>query len=183
MAITVVSVFGGGSPRPGDPAYVEAERLGRLLAEAGYVVMTGGYAGVMEAASKGARQAGGRTIGVTVGMFDQAGRQPNHYVDEVVTYDLLSDRLLHVVSRCDAAIALPGGIGTLSEVALTWSLLQVGQIAPMPLVLVGDTWHSVMLSFYGAGHYIREQHLSLLQFARTPEQAVRLIAGWGAGVG
>src|SRR3990172_1929274 len=108
----IVAVFGGSSPQPGEPAYAEAEDVGRLLAESGYTVMTGGYGGTMEAASKGAKAAGGKVIGVTVGLFERSeGRRPNDFIDEVIRYDSLRDRLHHLVAECDAAVALRGGIG------------------------------------------------------------------------
>lgn len=174
----IVSVFGGSAPRPGEPAYEEAYTLGKLLGEAGYTVMTGGYAGTMEASSKGAKEAGAQVIGVTVGMFERAGHLPNDYVDDIVHYDTLSERLVHVVKAADAAIALPGGIGTLSEVALTWSLLQTGEVEPMPFVLLGEEWGRLLQTHYATGQYIREADMSLWQVARTPEQAVTLLRNW-----
>ncbi len=175
----IVSVFGSGQVAPDSADYADAVRLGGMLAEAGYIVMTGGYAGLMEAASKGAKEAGGHVVGVTVGMFDRAGAKANDYVDEVVSYDTLSERLLHVVKAADAVIALPGGIGTLTEVALTWSLLQTGEVAPMPFVLLGEMWESLLRDFYGRGMYIREPHMHLYQTARTPLQALTLLRNWG----
>ena len=174
----IVSVFGSGQVAPDSADYADAVRLGGMLAEAGYIVMTGGYAGLMEAASKGAKEAGGHVIGVTVGMFDRAGAKANDYVDEVMSYDTLSERLLHVVKAADAVITLPGGIGTLTEVALTWSLLQTGEVAPMPFVLVGDIWQTLMEGFYGAGSDIREPHMHLFQLARTPHQALTMLRNW-----
>jgi uncharacterized protein (TIGR00730 family) len=176
----VVSVYGSARPQPDHPLYIQAEHLGRLLGEAGYTVMTGGYGGVMEAASKGAKQAGAHVIGVTVGLFERSGRRsgPNPYVDEVIRYDTLSERLLHVVTRSDAAIALAGGIGTLSEVALTWSLLQVGEIKPKPFVLLGREWDDLFTLYRSDGMFITEEEMNLWQLALTPEEAVMLIKNW-----
>ena len=177
-ASPIVTVFGGSRPRPGDPAYAEAEALGRLLAEAGYTVQTGGYSGTMEATSKGAKAAGGHVVGVTVGLFEAEGGQPNGFIDEVVHFELLADRLLYLVRSCRAAIALPGGIGTLSEVALTWSLLQVAEITPRPFILIGEQWGDLLRTFYADGSYIREADMHLWRIARTPEQAVTLLRTW-----
>lgn len=173
-----VSVFGGSAPEAGSPAYQEAQELGRLLAEAGHTVMTGGYTGTMEAASRGASEAGGLAIGVTVAAFERAGRKPNAYNGEIVRYETLTERLLHLVTRCNAAVALPGGVGTLSEVALTWSLLQTGGIEPMPFVLLGEQWHDLLHTLYADGQYIAETDMHLFAVARTPEQAVTLIRSW-----
>src|SRR5688572_2614470 len=124
--IKVVSVFGGAAPQPGSATYEEAETLGRFLAQAGYAVLTGGYAGTMEDTSKGAKEAGGHVIGVSVAQIERRfGANLNPYIDEIIHYESLYERLHHLVVKCSAAIALPGGIGTLSEVALTWSLIQV----------------------------------------------------------
>jgi hypothetical protein len=178
MAQRTVSIYGGGAAPPGSPDYAAAEKMGALLAGAGYTIMTGGYSGVMEAASKGARDAGGRVVGVTVNRFREQGRDHNTFVDEIISFDTLLERLHYLIARCDAAIAMPGGLGTLGEVALMWNLLQVGEIPPRPLILTGDHWAEVMQVFYGDGRYIREQHMALLQFARTPEQALTILRNW-----
>ena len=179
MNQAIVSIFGGSSPRPGSSNYEEAQRLGGLLAEAGYTIMTGGYSGTMEAASRGAAEAGGHVIGVTVGLFERTmGNRANPYVTEVIHYETLRERLFHLVERADANVALPGGIGTLSEVALTWSLLQVGEIAPRPFVLLGEYWRDVLYTYYGQGEYIRDADMALWRVVRTPEQAVAAIRDW-----
>ncbi len=177
---SVVSVFGGSQPKPGQPAYQEAERMGFLLAEAGHIVMTGGYSGTMEAASKGAKEAGGHVIGVTVSHFETSGKRsgPNAYIDELIRYDTLQERLVHLVTRCDAAVALRGGIGTLSEVALTWSLMQANEIAPKPLILLGEAWSRLLAEFYGNGAYIRDKDMALVQVVRTPEDALGRLRDW-----
>jgi hypothetical protein len=177
----IVSVFGGSAPPPGSPAYEEAEAVGRLLAEAGFVVMTGGYAGTMEATSKGAKDAGGHVIGVASGIIESRfGAKMNTYIDEAIYFDSLSERLHHLVVSCAAAIGLPGGIGTLSEVSLMWSLMQVGEIKPMPLVLLGQNWGDTLTTFYGDGAYIRPDTMALWRLAHTPADAVRLIQNWNS---
>jgi uncharacterized protein (TIGR00730 family) len=173
----VVSVFGGSAPREGTPAYEEARRLGGLLAEAGLVVSTGGFSGTMEAASRGAAEAGGHVIGVTCDLIVNLGFTRNRWIVEEISYASLRERLYHLVEHCDAAIALPGGIGTLSEVALTWSLLQTGEIPPKPFVLIGDAWRSALTTFYqGADGYIHEDYWRLLSFAPDVDAAARLVA-------
>jgi uncharacterized protein (TIGR00730 family) len=175
----VVSVFGGAQPKPGSAAYTEAEELGRQLARAGYAVMSGGYAGTMEAVSKGAKEAGGHVIGVTVGQIErQFGSILNDYVDEVIHYDTLYERLHHLVGKCGAAVALRGGIGTLSEVTLLWSLMQVGEVATIPLVLLGQHWADVLDTFVGDGAYIRPQYRSMYRLAHSPSEAVTLLERW-----
>jgi uncharacterized protein (TIGR00730 family) len=179
--MSIVSVFGASSSQPGEDDYEDVVTLGRLLAEAGHTVMTGGYGGMMEAASKGAKLAGGRVIGVTVSLFEGPGRRPgpNAHIDEVIRYDRLRDRLFHLVDHCDAAVAVGGGIGTLSEFALAWSFVQVGEIEPIPLILMGKQWHSLINQFYGDGRYIRDEHMQLWKGADTPQQVVEMIRDWG----
>jgi uncharacterized protein (TIGR00730 family) len=181
--LSIVTVFGAAAMSPTDPEYARAEHLGRLLAEAGYVVMTGGYFGSMEAVSKGAKSAGGHVIGVTVSRFEGPGRRsgPNTYVDEVVRYDSLRDRLLHLVERCDAAVALPGGIGTLSEVSLLWSFLQTDEVDLKPFVLLGDFWAGLLTHLCDQGGYISRECLTLWQQARTPDEVVTILNDWKRG--
>ena len=176
----VVAVFGASNPKPGSPLYQLSEELGRRLGEAGYSVMTGGYSGTMEAVSKGAREAGAHVIGVTVSVFEGPGKRsgPNAHVAEVIRYETLRDRLVHLVTRCDAAVAVPGGIGTLSEVALMWSLMQVREVKPIPFVLLGDLWKDLLTRLYGTGEFIAAEHMSLWKSASTPEEAVHLLKTW-----
>ena len=174
----IVSVFGGSAPRPGTPAYEEARQMGTLLARAGWTVATGGYTGVMEAASRGAAEAGGHVIGVTCALIEnwREGFRANAWVKEEIKFGSLRERLYHLVEFCDAAIALPGGIGTLSEISLTWSLLQTGEIAPKPLVLVGRVWSETVSAFLReADGYIHPEHRTLAQVAEGLEDAVKII--------
>ncbi len=177
----IISVFGGSKPRPGAPAYEEARRLGEQLARAGWVVATGGYTGVMEAASRGAAEAGGHVIGVTCNLIENFGEgyQANAWVKEEIKFASLRDRLNHLVEFCDAAVAMPGGIGTLSEIALTWSLLQTGEIRPKPLILVGSLWRETMVTFLreSGDDYLHPGNEQLLRLVPTPEAAVAALNG------
>ncbi|MCA9937429.1 MAG: LOG family protein [Anaerolineales bacterium] len=171
----VISVFGGSSPRAGEPAYEQARQVGRLLARAGLAVATGGYSGTMSAVSQGAAEANGHVIGVTSAQIERfRPLAANPWVREEIRYETLRDRLLHLVTQNDGMIVLPGGIGTLSEMTLAWSFLQVGEISPRPLVLLGDLWRATIASFHQP-EYVREPHLHLLQFAMTPAEAVRAV--------
>ncbi len=170
----VVSVFGSSAPTPGSADYQTAVVLGRRLAEAGFVVMSGGYGGTMEAVSRGAKEAGGLTIGVTVDPFDRAGLKANPFLDVEIKFPALLQRLHYLVTAGDALIALPGGIGTLSEVALAWSLLQTGELPPRPFLLLGSRWRR-LLEAYLDPFYIREEDVSLLQVVETPEEAVEAL--------
>lgn len=168
----IISVFGSSAPQPGSRSYDEARLVGRLVAEAGYAVATGGYSGTMTAVSQGAAEAGGHVIGVTSAQIERfRPLGPNGWVKEEIKYETLTDRLLHLVKNNDGMIVLPGGIGTLSEMALAWSFLQVGEISPRPLALLGDLWRATVEQFYDPA-YIKADHLAMLYFAKTPETAV-----------
>ena len=116
--------------------------MGRLLGTAGYTVLSGGYAGSMAAVSRGAAEAGGRVVGVTCATFDPA--PCNAWLTEEVKAATLVERMAVMIERADGFIALRGGIGTLSEVTLVWSLLQVRSLGDKPLILLGPHWQPVV---------------------------------------
>lgn len=169
----IVAVFGGSAPTEGSPDYEQARRVGRLLAEANFTVMNGGYMGTMEAVSRGAKEVGGRTLGVTSAAFDWRGTQANRWIDrEEKTPDLLSR--LRRLTQADGFLVLKGSIGTLTELSLTWSLIQTRTIPPVPFVLLGLHWRRVLDAFV-ANSYAHPKDLSLIQVAATPEEAVALL--------
>ncbi len=171
-----ISVFGGSAPTADSAAYEIAMRLGALIGAAGWRVATGGYEGSMEAVSRGARQAGGRVLGVTCEIFERAGLKPNPWVDDLVLFSTLRERLYYLVNECEAAVALPGGIGTLSEVAFTWSLMQAGEIAAKPFVLVGPEWNRTLLAFLDSqAGMVRPKDLALITLCPTVEAAVEYL--------
>jgi len=169
-----ITVFGGSLPKPGSQAYQEAELLGRLLAEAGYAVQTGGYIGAMEAASRGASQAGGHVIGVTCDEIEKwRPVAPNSWVVEQKRCPTLRERLYVLIDECSGLIALPGGIGTLAEIAITWAQLQVNQNDPRPLILLGRGWENTLKSFTSElGHYIPETDKRRILTASDPAAAL-----------
>lgn len=172
VSAPVVSVFGSSAPRPDSQAYATAREVGRLLAEAGFAVATGGYSGTMAAVSQGAAEAGGQVIGVTSDQIEQFRPMgPNKWVNHEVRYPSLRERLNHLVVDNEGIIVLPGGIGTLSEMALAWSLLQVGEMPPRPIALLGNQWRNTIQAFVD-DQYVRPEHLALLRLAATPQEAI-----------
>lgn len=172
----IISVFGSSRPQPGSAAYEQARTVGTLLAEAGFAVATGGYTGTMAAVSDGAASAGGHVIGVgctQIERFRPGGL--NQWVVEAIHYETLRERLYHLVVENDGMITLPGGVGTLSEMALAWSLLQVGEVNRRPLVLLGDIWRDAMEAFIHTD-FVSEDHAQLLRYAKTPEEAVSCLS-------
>lgn len=144
-----VAVFGSSEARPGDPLYEDARAVGRGLARDGYRVVTGGYAGVMEAASRGAREAGGPTLGVLTTIFRD--RRPNRFLTQILTTADLPERMRALVTVSGAYVVLWGRSGTLAEVALVWALQRSGSLGPRPVVLLGDRWERLLLVLQEAG--------------------------------
>jgi len=141
----LVAVFGSSTIEELDPLWRLAYDLGRELGLAGADVMTGGYGGAMAACSRGANEAGAHVVGVTVEMYE--GRGPaNRWVRERVHTGDLFERLRHIVGRADGFVAVPGSIGTLTEVFLTWTLLAAGGRPPGPLVLLGAPWREWLVA-------------------------------------
>jgi len=172
-----VTVFGGSLPKEGDNAYTQAYELGKLLALAGHTVLTGGYIGTMEAVSRGANEAGGHVIGVTCADIEAwRGVRANAWVQEERRFATLQERLNELILACEAAIALPGGPGTLTEIALTWNLMIVESIPRKPLILTGAGWQSVIKSLVlSFDEYIPHHQRVLLQYAENVEGAVKML--------
>jgi uncharacterized protein (TIGR00730 family) len=172
-----VSVFGGSQPQPASSTYKEAYELGNLLAQAGHTVLTGGYIGTMEAVSRGAAETGGHVIGVTCADIESwRAVKPNAWVQEERRFATMQERLNELVKACDAAVALPGGPGTLTEIALTWNLMIVRSIQPKPLILIGTGWRMLMAAFtVSFDVYIPQNQRDLLQFAPDVKSAVTML--------
>lgn len=172
-----ITVFGGAAPAPTTPAYEEARRLGFLLGQAGHTVLTGGYMGTMEAVSRGAAEAGAHVIGVTCAEIENwRAAQANPWVAERRHTLTLEVRMIALIDGCDAALALPGGIGTLAEITLLWNRMAVQAIPRRPLVLIGQGWRDSIAGLYSAqSDYFAESHRAFLQFATGVEEAVRLL--------
>ncbi len=178
-----VTVFGSARSRPGDPDYRMAEELGRALAKAGHAVITGGGPGQMEAVSKGAFEAGGRTIGACIELPHE--EKPNPYLTHVVSFRYFFVRKVMFVKYTKAFIILPGGFGTLDELFEALTLVQTRKVPAFPVILAGDddfwegllTWLSSSLLRRGK---IGPEDLALLQRGRTTEEVLALLAR-GAG--
>jgi uncharacterized protein (TIGR00730 family) len=151
-----VTVFGSARIGEGEPAYALGRETGARLASAGFTVMTGGGPGLMEAASRGAREAGGRAVGCNIELPSE--QAPNRYSDPVVTFRHFFVRKVMLVKYSYAFIALPGGFGTLDELFEAATLVQTGKIKHFPLVLLGrDFWQpfvDVMRQQLVTGHTV-----------------------------
>jgi uncharacterized protein (TIGR00730 family) len=172
-----ITVFGGANPKPGEPPYDQALKLGRLLGSAGHTVLTGGYGGTMEAVSRGAAEAGAHVIGVTCGEIETYRfARPNPWVKEIRHFESLVDRLTEMMNNCQAAIALPGGAGTLTEITLLWNRVIIKSVPSLALILVGTGWKTVFNQFLlSQEDYISAPDGSLLSFAATVEEAAEMV--------
>jgi uncharacterized protein (TIGR00730 family) len=137
----IVTVFGSSRVRVSDPQYVEARALGAELAAKGFRVCSGGYGGVMEAVSRGAKEAGGRTLAVTAEFFRSTA---NEWVDEQVRVKTWQERLFELVKRGHGYVTCPGGTGTLVELAVVWEMINKGAMARKPFLVLGDFWRPVV---------------------------------------
>ena len=143
----VICLFGSYSPKPGQPTWELAYSIGRSLAAAGYTVANGGYDGIMEASAKGAKDAGGRTIGVTCSVFAPyraKGLAANPYIDKEIRHENVLDRIMAMIQMSAGYVILPGGTGTLSEFGLVWEHVCKGLIDPRPIFVVGDFWRPMV---------------------------------------
>jgi len=135
----VITVFGTGRAKPGDTAYELAVETGKQLAQAGFTIANGGYGGTMLAAAKAVAEAGGKTIGVTCLAFK--GSTANKYISREIVTDSLDERLDTLIKLGQGYVVLPGGTGTLLELAKVWELKNKGFLeADKPIILVGTFW-------------------------------------------
>jgi len=172
-----ISIFGSALPLPGSQAYEAARNLGNKLGKARYTILTGGYSGIMEAASLGAFEVGGHVIGVTCNEIEKwRNTSPNKWVQEEIRLNTLQERINKLIANCDAAIALGGGIGTLAEIVLMWNGMQVNSWPVKPLILVGVEWQDIFSTlFKNSQGYILSEHKDILLFADGIDQAYELL--------
>jgi hypothetical protein len=174
----MITIFGGSKCGHDTAEYREALSLGRRLAEAGFTICTGGYLGVMEAASRGAREAGGRVMGIVMNQFKG---EPNRYLTDKVATDHFYDRLQNLITRSVGFVALRGGMGTVTEISLVWNKLQTGVLAKRPLVLLGECWPAVITT-WRENLVVSEHDISFLDFANDAEEAASIILEKTKGV-
>lgn len=164
-------------PKPGDSAYNEAYNLGRLLGINGNTILTGGYIGTMLAVSQGAAESGAHVIGVTCDEIEAYRPvHPNRWLSKEIKLSTLRERVFTLISECDAAIALPGGVGTFLEIITMWNNLLIKALAPRPLLLVGSGWKTTIRIFFDTmDPYVSNSHRELVTFVPEIEGAVTAI--------
>jgi len=178
----IITVFGSSRPREGEVDYAEAFTLGRALSARGFAVCSGGYGGVMEAVSRGAKEAGGKTYGVTADFF---GRKANPWIDVEVRKKSWEERLFELIHLADGFVACKGGTGTLVELAVVWEMLNKSVMKAKPFAVLGDFWQPILDRVREVEQELRpssevpswgEAEGNLVHSARTPQEAAEYLA-------
>jgi uncharacterized protein (TIGR00730 family) len=172
-----VTVFGSARFKDDHPYYALAREVGQRLARAGFTVMTGGGPGIMEAANRGAREAGGRSVGCNIRLPRE--QDPNPYLDVMAEFHYFFVRKVMLVKYSYAYVALPGGFGTLDEIFESATLIQTGKMSDFPIVIMGKDYWGPLLDFLDkkmvpAGT-IESRDLDRLIVTDSPEEAVSVI--------
>jgi predicted Rossmann-fold nucleotide-binding protein len=157
----IVTIFGGSRCGENSPEYKEAKDLG-----------------IMEAASRGAREKGGRVLGIVMNQFKG---EPNRFLTDKVATDHFYDRLQNLITRSVGFVALRGGMGTVTEISLVWNKLQTRVIDKRPLVLLGDCWQNVVASWQ-ENLVVNDADVSWLDFAQNADDACQIIIEKSKGV-
>jgi len=169
-----VTVFGSSMARPGDFAYDKAEAIGREIAKAHFTLVTGGGPGVMEAACKGAFEAGGQTVGLNIALLNE--QRANPYATIPLHFHYFFVRKVMLVKYATGFVLLPGGFGTLDELFETVTLIQTHKIRPFPMILVGHEYWKGLLDWLRnhtvAGGYLTADDLALLKLTDDPVEVV-----------
>jgi uncharacterized protein (TIGR00730 family) len=172
-----VSIFGSTRAKPEDEVYQKAERIGQLIAENGFGVITGGGPGVMEAANKGASLAGGRSIGLNIEL--PLEQTPNPYTNTNLRFHYFFVRKVMFIKYAVAYIILPGGFGTMDELFESITLIQTHKIRPFPVILVGSKYWKGLLDWIKEvvlkEGKISPSDLEILQLTDEPEEIIKII--------
>jgi uncharacterized protein (TIGR00730 family) len=171
-----VTVFGSARFKPGEPYYELARQTGNVFAKAGFTVLTGGGPGAMEAANRGAHEAGGTTYGLNIILPHE--QQPNPYVDDSFEFNYFFVRKVMLVKYSCAYIVVPGGLGTLDELFEAATLIQCKKIGPFPLILVGGKfWKGLrdFISYMASQGVFSPKEVGFSRIVETPEEAVQLV--------
>jgi uncharacterized protein (TIGR00730 family) len=178
-----VAVFGSARTSPEDPSFLNAERLGRRLAEAGLAVITGGGPGIMEAANKGAAEAGGVSVGLGIELPFESGLNP--YVNLGINFRYFFARKTMFVKYAQGFVVMPGGFGTLDELFEALTLVQTQKVTSFPVVLFGSSYWQGLLDWFAdtalAHGAIGQRDLDLLQLTDDLDEAVALVRAGRAG--
>ncbi|MGQ0766409.1 MAG: TIGR00730 family Rossman fold protein [Gemmatimonadota bacterium] len=172
-----VTIFGSARTGPDDPQYEAAQETARLLAEAGFAIITGAGPGIMEAANKGARLGGGRSIGCNIELPFEQGANP--YVDTLINFRYFFVRKTMFIKYSNAFIIFPGGFGTMDELFEALTLIQTGKISQFPLILFGTHYWAGLIRWLRSRVLnegkISEGDMDLIVITDDPREAAQAV--------
>jgi len=172
-----VSIFGSARVRPDDPIYKKAEQTARIFAENGFAVMTGGGGGIMEAANKGAAEAGGTSVGLNIIL--PLEQKPNPYANISLEFKYFFIRKVMLIKYATAYIIMPGGFGTLDELFEAVTLVQTQRIKPLPIILMGSDYWSGLIQWIKSRlvpeKRINSDDADILKIIDEPEEIVKAV--------
>jgi len=171
-----VSIFGSARTSPDDPYYVEAVETARLLAKAGFGTITGGGPGIMEAGNKGAKEAGGESVGLNITLPHE--QESNKYQTISLDFHYFYARKVMFVKYADAFVCFPGGFGTLDEFFETLTLVQTGKIEAFPIILYGSKFWTGLLDWMKANlrpSFIGADDTDIFRIVDSPKEVVKLV--------
>ena len=175
-----VTIYGSARLKPGEELYEQTTQIARRLGELGFSIITGGGPGVMEAANKGAREAGVASVGLNIDLPEE--QVPNRYVTKSITFNHFFIRKVMLVKYAIAFIIIPGGLGTLDELTEVLTLMQTHKIRPFPVVLFqGQYWEGLLnwlKSTVLARGFISEEDFNHLRVSDHPEEVVETVQKW-----
>lgn len=164
-----VVIFGSSQPGHDSQDYRLAFETGEILAKNGYIIANGGYGGTMEASARGAKSAQAATLGVTCLAFGRKG--PNQWIDKEIQTSDLNERLRKLIELGDAYVILPGGTGTLLEIAMVWELINKHFLPPRPMIFVTDFWKNLVKTIA-----LCDKNAKMtVEFADNPGEIVKIL--------
>ena len=175
-----VTIYGSARVNPGEELYAKTEEIARRLGEIGFSIITGGGPGVMEAANKGALEAGVKSIGVNIELPEE--QMPNAYSTMSLSFRHFFVRKVLLVKYATAFIIMPGGLGTLDELTEVLTLMQTHKIKPFPVILFNSNYWTGLLEWLRtytlAGGYIAEEDLNLLRVCDDTDEVIEAVRKW-----
>ncbi|HPO91423.1 MAG TPA: TIGR00730 family Rossman fold protein [Victivallales bacterium] len=173
----LVTVFGSARTKPTDTDYQEAEKMGKLLVKCGFGVLTGGGPGIMEAANKGAFEAGGRSIGLNIKLPNE--QQPNKFLSEEINFRYFFIRKVNFLKYTQGVVVFPGGFGTLDELMETLTLVQTERINKIPIVIIGKSFWKGLIDWMEntliKENKIHKDDIKLYYLCESAEDAIKYL--------
>ncbi len=172
-----VTIFGSARSKPTDRYYKLAEKIAFKLAKAKYAIITGAGLGIMEAANKGAKKAGGKSIGLNIDI--PVVQNPNSYITDMIDFRYFFCRKVMFVKYASAFVVVPGGFGTMDEFFESITLIQTQRIEPFPVILIGKEYWKGLIDWMKVtmlnSHLISKKDLALFKITDDPDDVLRII--------